>query len=625
MDLHLVKETPTDAERAAVDEVLREHGVQRTHEAAPAGHGAPALHSQSASENRHLLLPALHAVQRARGFVSRGALGYVSRVLAVPPAEAFGVASFYAMFALAERPARTVHVCDDVVCRARGAEALFDGAADHGARGGHAGSEAHVGRAPCLGQCDRAPVALVVEAGATPREWAEERVTPEALVQLRAGRSVRPTGAATIPQRRHDAASLVLLRRVGVVDPTDLAAYRHDGGFSALRKALDLGSAAVIREVDAAGLQGRGGAAFPTGKKWAGVARASARDRYVVCNADESEPGTFKDRVLLEEDPFAIVEAMTIAGFAVGAEKGIVYLRAEYPLAHARLTEAIALARSHGYLGPRVMGREVSFDIEVRRGAGAYICGEETALFASIEGFRGEPRTKPPFPSDKGLFGKPTVVNNVETLANVLPILRDGAAAYRRYGTDASPGTRLFCVSGNVALPGLYELPHGRTLRHLFELAGGLPAGRSLRAVLLGGAAGTFVAPDELDVELSFEGARAKGKTLGSGVAAFFDDSVDLMPILTRLARFFRDESCGQCVPCRIGTVRQEELIQRIARNAPRPHRRGELALLGELGQAMRDASICGLGQTASSAIESAFACLPALGDAGDPGREAGA
>jgi NADH-quinone oxidoreductase subunit F len=327
------------------------------------------------------------------------------------------------------------------------------------------------------------------------------------------------------------------------------------------------------------------------------------RPHYVVCNADESEPGTFKDRVLLEHDPFATVEALALAGFATGSERGYLYLRGEYPLAAERVSAAIATARQRGLLGDDVLGRGFKFDIELRIGAGAYICGEETALFNSIEGLRGEPRNKPPFPVQSGLFGKPTSINNVETLVAALDIVRDGAAAYGSVGTAGSPGTKLFCVSGAVGRPGVYEVPFGTRLGALIDLAGGVLRGPP-RAVLLGGAAGTFVGADQFDLPLSFEDTRKVGATLGSGVVFVLDSSADLRATLARIAAFFRAESCGQCVPCRVGTVRQEELLSRLAGGA-RPG--DEMKLFQELAQAMRDASICGLGQTATSAIASAL------------------
>jgi len=307
---------------------------------------------------------------------------------------------------------------------------------------------------------------------------------------------------------------------------------------------------------------------------------------------------------------------MTIGGYATGCEQGYVYIRGEYPLALRRLENAIEQARRRGLLGEDVMGSGARFDIEVRKGAGAYICGEETALFNSIEGFRGEPRNKPPFPTQSGLFHKPTVVNNVETLVNVLDIVLDGGNAFAAIGTEQSTGTKLFCLSGAISRPGVYEVPFGTTLRQLIDLAGGVPAGRSLRAVLLGGAASGFVTPDELDVPLTFEGTRAIGASLGSGVVMVFDETVDMTDTVMRIAAFFRDESCGQCVPCRVGTVRQEEALQRLVASRPLGSTADEVMLIDDMAQAMRDASICGLGQTASIAVQSAIRKLGLFGGA---------
>jgi NADH-quinone oxidoreductase subunit F len=340
------------------------------------------------------------------------------------------------------------------------------------------------------------------------------------------------------------------------------------------------------------------------GVKWEAVAKAPLRPHYVVCNADESEPGTFKDRALMEEDPFAVIEATTLAGYATGSEKGFIYVRGEYPLAIRRLQHAIATAENRGYLGAGIMGEDFGFQIEVRQGAGAYICGEETALFNSIEGFRESP-ARPPFPVEVGLFRKPTVVNNVETLVNALDIVLRGGPAFAAIGTKESAGPKLFCVSGHIKRPGVYEVSFGSTLREVIDLAGGVAGGRKIKTVLLGGAAGSFVGPDQIDTPLTFEGTRAIGATLGSGVILVFDETSDLRATAARIARFFRDESCGQCVPCRVGTVRQEEALSRLARNGD-PTR--ESALLDELAQVMRDASICGLGQTAANAIVSAIA-----------------
>lgn len=559
-----------------------------------------------AGGGRDQLLPALHAVNDRVGWISQGALNLICEALHVPPADAYGVASFYSLFALEERPERVVHVCTDLACRLKGADTVCDVLTEHVGAAGKARGGITWLRSPCLGVCERAPAALTFQAGDPATTELLAPATGASAV-LAAGRG--PSASDGAPPVIHQQDGLRLLRRVGVVDPSSLDDYRAAGGYAALRNALRMGEAAVIREVTDSGLLGRGGAAFPTGRKWAAMAAKPAGPHYLVCNADESEPGTFKDRVLLEGDPFALVEAMTIAAFAIGAQRGFVYLRGEYPRALRLLRNALAVCRERGFLGVDIMGHVgFSFDIEIRRGAGAYICGEETAIFNSIEGFRGEPRTKPPFPVEKGLFGKPTVVNNVETLVNVPLILTEGAVAYRSIGTDASAGPKLFCLSGNVERPGVYEVPFGTTLRSLLALAGGVPEGRSLRAILLGGAAGGFVRPDELDLPLTFEDARAAKTTLGSGVVLVLDDLADLGGFLLRIAEFFRDESCGQCVPCRIGTVRQEEAIRRVlaAGSEERP-------LLREVGGVMRDSSICGLGQTAWNAIESAIDRLGAL------------
>jgi NADH-quinone oxidoreductase subunit F len=601
MDLHFTADLPTPEERAAVDGCL-------------AGLPPAALYS----DRRQYLLPVLHAIQGRVGWISPGAMNHACRQLEVPPAEAFGVADFYALFQTRPHPPVTVHVCDDIGCRFLGGEALcgeMEGTV--GAAGTSPDGHVTWHRSPCLGLCERAPAALVIAAGDPPREQALAPATSADIGRAVAGiAGIEPTNpmdlALSVPQIMGEPgeSGLRLLSRVGRIDPTSLDDYRAAGGFLALRRAFEMGPERVVREVIDAKLVGRGGAAFPTGQKWLG-ARSTPQPRYLICNADESEPGTFKDRVLMEGDPFALIESMTIAGFATGCEKGYLYIRGEYPLATERLAHAIRTCRDRGYLGENILGDGVTFEIELRRGAGAYICGEETALMNSLEGRRGEPRNKPPFPTQVGLFGQPTVINNVETLVNVLPIVIYGGKAFASVGTERSTGTKLFCLSGHVARPGVYEVPFGVTLRQLLDLAGGISGSGRLQAVLLGGAAGAFVTPEQLDMPLTIEGARAGGATLGSGVVMPFDDTVDLRQVLRRIAQFFRDESCGQCVPCRVGAVRQEEVLNRLAHDRPLGSVAAELELLKELGQVMRDASICGLGQTASSAVESALARFP--------------
>ncbi|MEU2270831.1 NADH-ubiquinone oxidoreductase-F iron-sulfur binding region domain-containing protein [Streptomyces olindensis] len=603
MDLHFGDSKPTDEERAAVDALLGPpesswEGAARDEMRAADLRWARG--GRAARDRRDLLLPGLHAINDRVGWISDGALDYLCRRLTVPPAEAYGVATFYALFSVRPRPATVLHVCTDLACAAAGAPELCAGIEERLGLG----SGVSVQRSPCLGLCERAPAALAIRAGDPVRTAVSAPATvEEAVLAASAPDSApeEPPAALAVPQAGQD--GLMLLHRVGVVDPASLDDYRAHGGYTALRRAFELGPAGVIREVTDSGLVGRGGAAFPTGRKWQATASQPDRPHYLVCNADESEPGTFKDRVLMEGDPYALVEAMTIAAYATGAHRGYLYLRGEYPRALHRLEHAIGQARARGLLGDDVLGQGYAFDIEIRRGAGAYICGEETALFNSIEGYRGEPRSKPPFPVEKGLFGKPTVENNVETLVNVLPILTMGAPAYAAIGTGRSTGPKLYCVSGTVERPGVYELPFGATLGELLALAG---VRDGLRAVLLGGAAGGFVRADELDIPLTFEGTREAGTTLGSGVVMAFDDTVPLPRLLLRIAEFFRDESCGQCVPCRVGTVRQEEALHRIAERTGAAAA-GDIALLREVGRAMRDASICGLGQTAWNAVESAI------------------
>jgi NADH-quinone oxidoreductase subunit F len=373
----------------------------------------------------------------------------------------------------------------------------------------------------------------------------------------------------------------------------------------------------VIEEIKASGLVGRGGAAFPTGVKWGGAANAPGDPKYVINNADESEPGTFKDRVLLEDDPHSSLEGMIIAGYAIEAEVGYIYIRGEYRKAEDILRNAIEEAKRQGYLGANILGSDFGFEIEIRRGAGAYICGEETALFESIEGKRGFPRIKPPFPTTHGLFGKPTVINNVETLVNVPLIVLNGSKAFRQVGTERSPGTKLFCLSGDVARPGLYEVPFGVPLRHLLDdLAGGVIGGE-LQGILFGGAAGAFATEEHLDLKLTFEDLSEAGLLLGSGVVMVFNDGRDMRQVLRGLAHFFADESCGKCYPCQLGTQRQYEILSEMANGHSHA---GDVEKLSDVGWTMTDASLCGLGQTAATAVLSAIDTWPELfSDNGQP------
>lgn len=608
MDLKFSDAEPSAEERDAIDRRLGGpgeggwHGGQRDERDHRRSHGGRAARSR-----RHLVMEALHAVNDRVGWISPGALNHIGKRLSVSAADVYSVATFYALFSTTPRPKRIVHVCTDIACMSRGSKQLCASLEESL---GPAGAPNGWKHSPCLGVCERAPAALAVEAGDPAHEHLIGPATAEEIVlSLSAGPAAlaaEAPPATAVPQAGQD--GLMLLARVGRVNPESIDDYIAHDGYAGLRRAVEMGTAKVIAEVKDSRLMGRGGAAFPAGIKWESTAKQPATPRYLVCNADESEPGTFKDRAILEGDPFALIESMTIAGYAIGASRGYIYLRGEYPRACRMLSNAIERARERGYLGDDILGTGWSYDLEIRRGAGAYICGEETAIFNSIEGYRGEPRSKPPFPFEAGLFNKPTVVNNVETLCNVPLIMRMGAEAYTQIGTEGSTGPKLFCVSGNLVRPGVYEVPFGATLGDILELAGGVTPGRRLQAVLLGGAAGGFVRADELDIPLTFEGARANKTTLGSGVVLALDDTVDLPAILLRIARFFRDESCGQCVPCRVGTVRQEEALLRVIRNRRDAAAQGhDTGLLRDVGMVMRDSSICGLGQAAWNAIESAI------------------
>ncbi len=545
---------------------------------------------------RTALLPALHAVQKEYGWLSEDVAAGVAAALKLPLTDVHGVIEFYSLFYSKPVGRRMIRVCTDPACALKGADELLDHlCAHHGIQPNQTSPDGSttIERSPCLGLCEQAPAV-----------WTDD------------GRQLTVGDGSTQSNRPRSSVygQFRLLTKNCGGETTPLAAY---GEYAALQKALTMSPAEVIGEIKASGLVGRGGAAFPTGIKWQGAADAPGGEKYVVCNADESEPGTFKDRILLLDDPHSTIEGMCIAAYAVGASKGYIYLRGEYPYILPVLENALNEAREAGYLG-----RTSGFDIEIRLGAGAYICGEETALFESIEGKRGFPRVKPPFPTTHGLFGKPTVINNVETLANVPLILSMGAAEYRKIGTEQSPGPKLFCVSGDVSRPGVYEVPFGVTLGELLEMAGGVvrndiphsgagyrPAPQ-LQAVLFGGAAGAFATPEQLDVKLTFEDLRAAGLPLGSGVVMVFDQTRDLRDVLARLGHFFAHESCGKCYPCQMGTQRQMEILDRVARGGMLP---GDVERLQDVGWTMTDASLCGLGQTAASAVLSAMKQFPDL------------
>jgi len=551
-----------------------------------------------AQNDRSSLIPALFEAQAIYGYLPEEVIEAIGRYLRIPLVEIHGVIEFYSMLYSTPIAKTIVRVCTSPMCAQAGGREVLRAACAHlgvDALEPTKDGEYMVEEVPCIGLCDHAPAALVGDTpvsrvdAASPGSWIND---PQAAPLSFVGGEPR-----------------WLTGRCGEIEPTDLPAFAAQGGFAGLRRALEqMQPKEVVEEVKASGLMGRGGAAFPTGLKWEYTAAAQGDARYVVCNGDESEPGTFKDRLLMEGDPYAILEGLIIAGYAIGAHKGYLYVRGEYPRAQGILRTAVQSARAGGYLGEDILGSGFSFEIEIRSGAGAYICGEETALFESIEGKRGYPRLKPPFPTTDGLFGQPTVINNIETLCTAAWILKNGAAEYRSIGTERSPGSKLFCLSGDVARRGVYEVPFGIQLGELIYLAGGVNG--DLQAILVGGAAGVFAGRDDLELSMSFEGLQDAGLSLGSGVVTVINKERDLGQFLLSLAYFFAHESCGKCFPCQLGTQRQLEIISRWVEGKAK---KSDLSALRDIGFAMTNASLCGLGMTASTAIVSAFDKWPSL------------
>ncbi len=398
----------------------------------------------------------------------------------------------------------------------------------------------------------------------------------------------------------------IVLSRAGLIDPDNIEDYIINDGYQALAKALtEMTPADVINEIGKSGLKGRGGAGFPTGMKWRFVSQTDAYPKYIICNADESEPGTFKDRLILEGDPHSIIEAMAIAGYAVGANEGYIYIRGEYTLAQERLAGAISQARQMGFLGENIFGSDFAFDIHTHTGAGAYICGEETALIESIEGKRGEPRSRPPYPTTHGLWGKPSVVNNVETIANVPPIIQHGAAWYRRFGTSNSPGTKVYTILGNVNVTGLIEVPMGITLREVIAIYGkGMKDGGTLKLAQTGGSSGSIIPASLQDTPMDFDSFARAGVSLGSGALLICNEDTCVIDLAKVLLNFFRRESCGKCTPCRVGNQRAHQILTAISEGVGTQR---DLEDLQMLSQNLTEFSHCGLGQTAAVPIRDIF------------------
>jgi len=545
--------------------------------------------AQKHGNKRIAVLEILKDLQMAQGGVDQETITDVANALSMPPHEVYGVATFYSMLSLDKRVGGTIHVCDGPVCWLR-----------------HAGELRHeldskmknepgwnIERSSCLGLCDRAPAALVNSEQAGP-------ISPNQASKLFQGWN----GKATDYAKPRPGELRVMLDKYGKIDPDSIESALNYGAYCGLSKALALKPEEVIAEVEASGLSGRGGAGFPVGRKWRFVFQATKSPKYILCNADESEPLIFKDRVLIDSNPHQILEGMAIAGYACGANEGYLYIRGEYVHQAERLERAIKQAEEQGWLGDHIHGSGFSFKVHVHLGAGAYICGEETALIESLEGKRGEPRLRPPYPPSFGYNGFPSAVNNVESFSAVPAILCNGSAWYKSLSTYPTPGTKLYMILGHIQNPGLFEAPFGLTLRQAIdEFGGGLNPGSTFKFALTGGAAGTIVPDSLLDVPMDYTSA-VKGVSLGAGAILVCDQSVSVVAFLREELRFFAAESCGKCTPCRVGTHRSFEILNRMA---DKRGQAGDVKELKALAEVMFDSSFCGLGQSVPIPMNSAL------------------
>jgi len=474
------------------------------------------------------------------------------------------------------------------------------------------GDEVTVVETGCMGPCDLGPVVMIFPDGVFYRKLKPEDAVEIVTEHLLKGKVVtrllhKPVGAteevAGIDQidffKRQ---TRIALRNSGMINPESVEEYIARDGYQALGVALaKMTPPQVVDCIKESGIRGRGGAGFPTGLKWEFTAKAPGTPKYVVCNADEGDPGAFMDRSILEGDPHSVLEAMAICGYAIGANSGYIYVRAEYPLAVERLETAINKARAYGLLGESIFGTGFSFDIEIRVGAGAFVCGEETALLASIEGLRGEPRPKPPFPAQEGLWGKPTVINNVETLACIAPIIINGAAWFAAIGTPKSTGTKVFALAGKINNTGLVEVPMGTPLREIiFDIGGGIPDGKKFKAVQTGGPSGGCIPAEFLDTPVDYESLSELGAIMGSGGMIVVDEDTCMVDLAKFFLEFVQEESCGKCAPCRIGTKRMLEILERITTGKGKE---GDIELLEELSAGIKTSALCGLGQTAPNPV----------------------
>jgi bidirectional [NiFe] hydrogenase diaphorase subunit len=495
---------------------------------------------------------------------------------------------------------RTVHVCQGTGCHSSRSDKVQQALVDIIKAEGKSDS-IQIMRVGCRGLCANGPI-LSVE----PDKILYKSVQPEDAAEIAAslGKSPVKRLQMAVDNPFFTRQTKIVLENLGTIDPERIEDYVACEGYEALLQALtSMTPAEIITEVTTSGLRGRGGAGYPTGLKWSTVAKAQGPTKYVICNGDEGDPGAFMDRSVMEGDPHRVLEGMAIAAFAVGASQGFIYVRAEYPLAVLRLKKAIRQAEQLGLLGNNICGTPFSFKVDIRLGAGAFVCGEETALMASVEGRRGTPRPRPPFPAQSGLWGCPTLINNVETLANIAPIIRRGGAWYASIGTEKSKGTKVFAVTGRIVNTGLIEVPMGMTLREIiFDIGGGIPDGKKFKAVQTGGPSGGCIPEQFLDMPLDYDSLMKVGSIMGSGGMIVMDETSCMVDV----ARFFMDfcmtESCGKCIPCRVGTAQMHRLLTLITSGQATD---ADLAQLEELCELVKNTSLCGLGQTAPNPVVS--------------------
>ena len=489
----------------------------------------------------------------------------------------------------------TIRVCTAAGCLSSGSAAVKESLETEVEKRGH---ECRVSGAGCMGLCAGGPLVKVDD------DVMYRDVTVDHTTKIVDSLGGKPVEELRVPATDPFFARQVriVLENCGTIDPERIEDYLAAGGYEALWSAVhERTPAEIIDEVNRSGLRGRGGAGYPVGLKWKTVAKAPGREKCIVCNADEGDPGAFMDRSVLEGDPHRVLEGMALAGYAVGASQGYIYVRVEYPLAVERLQKAIKVARRQGFLGHRVCGTEFSFHVELRLGAGAFVCGEETALMASIEGRRGNPRPRPPYPAQSGLWGKPTLVNNVESYANIPSIVNKGADWFASIGTEKSKGTKVFALAGRVHNTGLIEVPMGTTLREIiFEIGGGIPEGREFKAVQTGGPSGGCIPAEHLDTPVDYESLRALGSIMGSGGMIVMDETSSMVEVARYFMDFSKAESCGKCVPCRVGTVQVHDLLQRILDGTAPSDAREQLYRYSSI---LREASLCGLGQAAPNPV----------------------